>query len=84
MTRVNIRGPFDGPEDAPEDAPPYGHQGSPYVSIDEEIIARAPILRHDTPHARLAVADDHLEANGPFERGFLQYSAEVFDILHTV
>jgi hypothetical protein len=84
VTRVNIRGPFDGPEDAPEDAPPYGHQDSPYVSIDEELIARAPILRHDTPHAQLAVADDHLEANGPFERGFLQDSAEVFDILHTV
>jgi hypothetical protein len=50
VTRVNIRGPFDLPEDAPEDPPPYGHLDSPYVSIDEELIACAPILRHDTPH----------------------------------
>ena len=84
MTRVNIRGPFDGPEDAPEDAPPYGHPDSPYVSIDEELTARAPILRHDIAHAQLAVPDEVLEANGPFEKGFLADSADVFDILHTV
>jgi hypothetical protein len=84
VTRVNIRGPFDGPVDAPEDVPPYGHLDSPYVSIDEELIARAPILRHDTPHAQLAVADEVLEASGPFEKGFLTDSADVFDILHTV
>jgi hypothetical protein len=84
VTRVNIRGPFDGPEDSPEDAPPYGHLDSPYVSIDEELIACAPILRHETPHAQLAVADDYLEANGPFEKGFLTDSADVVDILHTV
>jgi hypothetical protein len=84
VTRVNIRGPFDGPEDAPEDVPPYGHLDSPYVSIDEELIARAPILRHDTPHEQLAVADEVLEASGPFEKGFLTDSADVFDILHTV
>jgi hypothetical protein len=84
VTRVNIRGPFDAPVDAPEDPPAYGHQDSPYVSIDEELIARAPILRHDTPHDQLAVTDEILEANGPFEKGFLLDSAEVFDILHTV
>ncbi len=84
VTRVNIRGPFDGPEDAPEDASPYGRLDSPYVSIDEELVARTPILRHDTPHARLAVTDDVLEASGPFAKGFLQDSAKVFDILHTV
>jgi hypothetical protein len=72
------------PEDAPEDAPPYGHLDSPYVSIDEELVACAPILRHDTPHARLAVTDDVLKASGPFAKGFLQDSAKVFDILHTV
>jgi hypothetical protein len=84
VTRVNIRGPFDGPEDAPEDAPPYGHLDSPYILIDEELVARAPILRHGTPHARLAVTDDILEASGPFAKGFLQDLAEAFDILHTV
>jgi hypothetical protein len=84
VTRVNIREPFDGPEDAPEDLPAYGHQDSPFVSIDEELIARAPILRHDTPHEQLAATDEFLEANGPFERGFILDSAEVFDILHTV
>ncbi len=84
VTRVNIRGPYDGPVDAPEDPRAYGHQDSPYVSIDEELIARAPILRHDTPHDQLAASDENLEANGPFEKGFLLDSAEVFDILHTV
>jgi hypothetical protein len=39
VTRVNVRGPFDGPEDAPEDPPVHGHQDSPYVSIDKELIA---------------------------------------------
>ena len=38
-TRVNVRGPFDGPEDAPEDPPAHGHQDSPYVLIDKELIA---------------------------------------------
>jgi hypothetical protein len=84
VTRVNNRGPFDGPEFAPEDPPPYGHLDSSYVSIDEELIAHAPILRHDTPHAQLAATDEVLEANGPFEKGFFQDSAKVFDILHTV
>ncbi len=84
VTRVNTRGPFDGPEDVPEDLPAYGHQDSPYVSIDEELIACAPILRHDMTHEQLAASDEILEANGPFERGFFLDLAKVFDILHTV
>ena len=84
VTRVNIRGPFDRPLDAPDDPPAHGHQDSPYVTIDEELIARAPILRHDTPYARLTVPDETLKTSGPFEKGFLADSAEVFDILHSV
>jgi hypothetical protein len=30
------------------------------------------------------MTDEALEASGPFEKGFLQDLAEVFDILHTV
>jgi hypothetical protein len=64
VTRVNIRGPFNDHYDAPEDPPAYGHQDSPYVSMDEELIARAPILRHDTPHDQLAVIDETLLSYG--------------------
>ena len=84
VTRVNIRGPYNGPIDSPEDPPTHDHQDRPYVLIDEELIACAPILRHSTTHEQLAASDKILKTTGPFENGFLADLVEIFDILHTV
>ncbi len=47
------------------------------------MITLAPILRHDIPHRQLVARDKDLEASGPFDKGFLGNSAEVFDSLYT-
>ena len=71
--------------DAPEDPLAHGHQDSPYITINKELIAQAPILRHDLSHEQLAATSDKtLEATGPFERDFLSDLAKVFDIFHNV
>ena len=44
VVRPQLKGPFDAPEDGPEDPPPFGDPDSPYVTIDAELIACAPIL----------------------------------------
>jgi hypothetical protein len=54
------------------------------VTIDAELTARAAILRFDLTHAQLAQALDILEEKGPFTQTFIQDSAKVYDILHTV
>ena len=83
VVRPQLKGPFDAPEDGPEDPPPFGDTDSPYVTIDAELIARAPILRIDLTHGQLARPLDYLEEHGPFDPTFLQDSAKVYDILHT-
>ena len=83
VVRPQLKGPFDAPEDGPEDPPSFGNPDSPYVTIDAELIARAPILRIDLTHGQLARPLDHLEEHGPFDPTFLQDSAKVYDILHT-
>ncbi len=41
----NLKGPNDaGVDDKTEDPTPFGQPGSPYVSIDDELCRRAPIL----------------------------------------
>ena len=42
--RPQLKGPHDMPEDGPEDPPPFGDPNSPYVTIDAELTAFAPIL----------------------------------------
>ena len=39
-----LKGPHDAPEDEPEDPPSFSNPDSPYVTIDAELIACAPIL----------------------------------------
>ena len=41
---LQLKGPHDVPEDGQEDPPPFGDPNSPYVTIDAELTARAPIL----------------------------------------
>jgi hypothetical protein len=52
-----LEGPNDDDiEDKNKDPPLFGDLGSPYFSIDNELIARAPILCHDLTHRQLLQA----------------------------
>jgi hypothetical protein len=83
VVRPQLKGPHDAPEDGPEDPPPFGDPDIPYVTIDNELTARAPILRHDLTHTQLARPLDHLKEHGPFDPIFVQDLAKVYDILHS-
>jgi hypothetical protein len=83
VVHPQLKGPHDAPEDGPEDPPPFGNLNSPYVMIDAELTARAPILRHNLTHAQLAWPLDHLKEHGPFDPIFVQDLTKVYDILHS-
>jgi hypothetical protein len=83
VVRPQLKGPYDAPKDGPEDPPPFGDPDSPYVTIDAELIARAPILQINLSHGQLARPLDYLEEHGPFDPTFIQDLAKVYDILHT-
>jgi hypothetical protein len=83
VVRLQLKGPHDVPEDGPEDPPPFDDPDSPYVTIDTELTARAPILQHDLTHAQLPRPLDHLEEHGPFDPIFVQDLDKVYDTLHT-
>jgi hypothetical protein len=83
VVRPRLKGPHGAPEDGPEDPPPFRDPDSPYVTIEAELAACAPILRYDLTHAQLAWPLDYLEDHGPFDPIFVQDSAKVYDILHT-
>ena len=57
---------------------------NPDETIDAELTARAAILRIDLTQNQLSQALDILEDKGPFTQTFIQDSARVYDILHTV
>jgi hypothetical protein len=78
-----LKGPYDAPKDGPEDPPPFSDPDSPYVTINAELIARAPILRINLSHGQLACPLDYLKEHGPFDPTFIQDSTKVYDILHT-
>ncbi len=81
---MKIKGPHDKPDAEEADPPPFGTPDSPYLSFDDKMVHRAPILRHDLTREQLAQDDKILETGGPFETGFLADLAVVFDILHMV
>ena len=83
VVRPQLKGPHDAPEDGPEDPPPFGNPNSPYVTIDAELTARAPILQHNLTQAQLARPLDHLKEHGPFDTIFVQDLAKLYDILHS-
>jgi hypothetical protein len=47
VPRPRLKGPYDTDMDETEDLPPFGQPGSPYVSIDDELCRRAPLLHTD-------------------------------------
>jgi hypothetical protein len=83
VVHPQLKGPYNAPKDGPEDPPPFGNLDSPYVTIDAELIAHAPILPFNLTHAQLARPLDYLEEHGPFDPTFVQNSAKVYDTLHT-
>jgi hypothetical protein len=84
VIRAKIKGPHDEPEAKEPDPPPFGDIESPYVSYDDEMVHRAPILRTDLTLPQLNQEPDVLKTRGPFDNGFLTDSAVVFNILHTI
>ncbi len=78
-----LKGPYDADmDDETEDPLPFGQPGSPYVSIDDELCRRAPILLIDLSHTKLSQSLETLESDGPFEPSFLANMVTVYNILH--
>ncbi len=51
----SLKGPYDADmDDETEDPPPFGQPGSPYVSINNKLCHRAPILRTDLSHTQFS------------------------------
>ena len=84
VVRTTLKGPYDFPDAEEADPAPYGERDSPYVSIDHELVSRAPILDIAMSEAALRQSLAALESKGPFERSFIADSSTVYDILHTV
>jgi hypothetical protein len=78
-----LKEPYDvDMDDKTEDPPPFGQPGSPYVSINDKLCHRAPILLIDLSHTKLSASLETLESDGPFEPGFLANMVTVYNILH--
>ncbi len=79
----SLKGPYDtNMDDKTEDPPPFGQPGSPFVSIDDELCRRAPILRTDLSHTQLSASLETLESGGCFEPNFLADMVTVYNVLH--
>ena len=83
VVRFNLKSPYNiFYADPTTDPPAFGRPGSPYSSIDEELIARAAILRNDLTQGHLCASLETLESEGPFEPTFLADMVAVYHILH--
>jgi hypothetical protein len=60
----------------------FGQPGSPYVSIDDKLCRRAPILDIDLSQTKLSQSLETLESDGPFEPSFLADMVTVYNVLH--
>ncbi len=79
----SLKGPYNTDmDDETEDPPPFGQPGSPYVSINDKLCRRAPILRTDLSHTQLSTSLETLESDGPFEPSFLANMVMVYNVLH--
>ncbi len=83
VPRPNLKGPNNADiDDKTEDPPPFGQPGSPYVSINDKLCRRAPILRTDLTHLQLTASPETLESDGPFEPSFLANMVTVYNVIH--
>ena len=78
VIRFNIWG-NDAEDD--DDDRPFGHESSKYFSIDEEMIARAPLLGDE---ALFETDLEVLEAEGPWAPTFVTDNKKVWAILHAL
>ncbi len=69
-------------DDETEDRLPFGQPGSPYVSIDNKLCHRAPILLIDLSHTKLSASLETLESDGLFEPSFPANMVTVYNVLH--
>jgi hypothetical protein len=84
VPRPNLKGPNNVDIDnKTEDPPPFGQPGSPYVSINNKLCHRAPILHTDLTHSQLSASLETLESDGPFEPNFLADMVMAYNVLHT-
>ncbi len=83
VPRPTLKGPYGVDMDNETDDPlPFGQPGSPYVSINDELCHRAPILNIDLSHTELSQSLETLESDGPFEPSFLANMVTVYSVLH--
>jgi hypothetical protein len=79
----SLKGPYDADlDDKTEHHLPFGQPGSPYVSIDNKLCCRAPILHTDLSHTQLFASLETLESDRPFEPSFLADMVMVYNVLH--
>ncbi len=69
-------------DDETEDPLLFGQPGSPYVSINNKLCHRAPILHADLSHTQLSASLETLESDGPFEPSFLADMVTIYNVLH--
>ncbi len=78
-----LKGLYDADmDDKTEDPPPFGQPGSPYVSIDDKLCRRAPILLIDLSHTKLSQSLETLKSDRPFKPSFLADMVTVYNVLH--
>ncbi len=83
VPRPTLKGPYDADtDDKTEDPPPFGQSGSPYVSINNKLCCRAPILNIDLSQTKLSQSLETLESDGLFEPSFLADMVMVYNVLH--
>jgi hypothetical protein len=83
VLRPTLKGPYNADmDDKTEDPLPFGQPGSPYVSIDNKLCCRAPILLIDLSHTKLSTSLETLESDGLFEPSFLADMVKVYNDLH--
>jgi hypothetical protein len=82
VVRFNLKSPYNTLANPTTDSPAFGQPGSAYSSVDEELIARAAILRNDLTLGQLSASLETLESEGPFELTFMADMVAVFHILH--
>ena len=81
--RFNLKSPFNTlGGDQTTDSPAFGRPGSTYSSVDEELIARAAILRNDLTQGQLSASLETLKSEGPFKPTFMADMVSVFHTLH--
>jgi len=83
VPRFTLKSPNNLAYDDPiREYPAFGKAVSPYSSVDDELIARAAILRNDLTLGQLAASLETLENERPFKPTFMADMVLVCNVLH--